>query len=201
MTSIDTGARGRIYAFLSRLWVRELDEEAIAALGSALGRALLLGFWASEEPACLRPETTRQATFDADFVHLTVVNLVPYESFYRREDGLVESGAVNPAATFLRRYGFEVDLAAARALAPDHLGIELEALSVLCEKEREAEARGEGDTAADVRRVERELLTEHVLAWAPLYLMAARRAARTTLYREAADATLHFLHADLGALA
>lgn len=36
--------------------------------------------------------------------------------------------------------------------------------------------------------------------WAPVYLFAARRNAQTTLYRDAADATLQFLHADFGAL-
>jgi len=48
--------------------------------------------------------------------------------------------------------------------------------------------------------VERDFLEQHLLTWAPVYLFAARRNARTTLYRDAADATLQFLHADFGAL-
>ena len=200
MSTLDAAARGRLYAFFSRLWVRELAAAFTDIVAGPFGRELLPDFWASDEPKRLALEADRQATFDADFVHLTVVNLVPYESFFRREDGMVESGAVNPVATFLRKYGFEIDLASARSLAPDHLGIELEVLSVLCDKEREALEHGNGPYASVVRGVERDFLEQHLLTWAPVYLFAARRNARTTLYRDAADATLQFLHADFGAL-
>lgn len=201
MSQLDAAARGRLYAFFSRLWVRELDDSFVEAVKSALGRELLPDFWASEEPRLLEHPTERQAAFDADYVHLTVVNLVPYESFFRREDGQLEAGAVNPVSVFLRRYGFEVDLAAARSLAPDHLGIELEVLSVLCDREREAQAEGREAYAAVVRGVQRDFLAQHLLAWAPVYLFAARRNARTALYRDGAAATLEFLHSDFGALA
>ena len=200
MSILDPAARGRIYAFFSRLWVREVDEAFVEALKSALGRELLPDFWATEEPALLDRAAERQATFDADFVHLTVVNLVPYESFFRREDGMLESGAANPVSLFLRRYGFEVDLAQARSLAPDHLGIELEVMSVLCDKEREALEAGNAPYATVVRGVERDFLTQHLLTWAPVYLFAARRNGRSALYRDAAEATLQFLHLDHGGL-
>jgi len=198
--ALNAAARGRLYAFFSRLWVRELDAAFVEVLQGPLGRELLPDFWASDERKLLEREADRQAAFDADFVHLTVVNLVPYESFFRREDGMVESGAVNPVATFLRTYGFEVDLASARSLAPDHLGIELEVQSVLCDKEREAVEEGRDRYAGVVRGVERDFLAQHLLTWAPVYLFAARRNARTALYRDAADATLQFLHADFGGL-
>ena len=110
---------------------------------------------------------------------------------------MIESGGANPLATFLTKYGFEADLAAARSLSPDHLGIELELMAVLCGKEADAETP---EVARQVRRVELELLTEHLLSWAPVYLIAAKRNARTTLYGEGADALLHFLHQDHEAL-
>lgn len=188
--------RQRLYAFLSRLWVKELDAEAVAMVQGPLGRELLPDFSASPEVRELEEPERRAATFDADFTHLTVVNLVPYESFFRRDDGLLEAGAVNPVASFLSRYGFEVDLAAARSLAPDHLGIELEVMSVLCAREAEALSNDNGPAGRAVRRVQREFLEQHLLAWAPVYLFAALRNARTKLYREAAEATLHFLCAD-----
>lgn len=193
--------RQRLYAVLSRLWVKELDADAVAVLRGELGRQLLPAFTASPEVQALDDADRRAATFDADFTHLTVVNLVPYESFFRRDDGLLEAGAVNPVATFLQRYGFEVDLAAARSLAPDHLGIELEVMSVLCEREAAAFAADNGPAGRAVRRVQREFLVQHLLTWAPVYLFAAVRNARTALYREAAEATLQFLFTDHEALA
>lgn len=185
--------RQQLFAFFSRLWVKELDGAFAELLAGPLGRALLPDFSASDEVRALAGPDARVALFDADFVHLTVVNLTPYESFFRRDDGMLEAGAVNPVAEFLRRYGFEVDLASARSLAPDHFGIELEVLATLCAKEVDALEHENRPAAEAVRRVQREFLEQHVLTWAPMYLFAAGRTARTLLYREAADATLQFL--------
>lgn len=195
---METTARARIYALFSRLFVLEVDDAFADVLRGEQARALLPGFAASPELDALASPERRVATFDADFAHLTVVNLVPYESFYWREDGLIESGGVNPVARFLGKYGFETDLQAARSLAPDHLGIELEVMALLCSREQTAT---DADEVAQLRRVEREFLREHLLAWAPVYLLAVRRTARTALYRDGADAALHFLHADLEELA
>ena len=191
------GSRQRLYAFFSRLWVKELDGPFLEWLDGPLGRELLPRFHADPAAAKVKDPEQRVATFDADFVHLTVVNLAPYESFFRREDGMVEAGAVNPVASWLTQYGLEVDLAAARSLAPDHLGIELEVMAVLCAKEEEAVEADNGPAVGAVRRVQREFLEQHLLAWAPMYLFAAQRNARTMLYREGADATLQFLFTDL----
>lgn len=193
--------RQRLYAFFSRLWVKELDEAALLVLRGPLGRELLPVFFASSESARLEDPEQRVATFDADFTHLTVVNLAPYESFFLREDGMLEAGAANPVAAWLREYGFEVDLAAARSLAPDHLGIELEVMAELCAREAAALADENGPAAEALRRLERQFLEQHLLAWAPMYLFAAQRTARSTLYREAAEATLQFVCADHEGLA
>lgn len=189
--------RANLYAFFSRLWVRELDAPARALVAGPLGQALLPDFAASEEHAVMEAgdNDTCVATFDSDFVHITVVNVVPYASFYRSEKGLVESGGVNPLAQFYEQCGFEVDLGAARALAPDHIGIVLEVLSRLCHAE--AEAAGQALYAAQIRSLQHTLLAEHVLDWAPMYLHAARRCAHTRLYAEAAEVTLEFLASHL----
>ncbi|MBL8913054.1 MAG: hypothetical protein JNM17_20330, partial [Archangium sp.] len=64
--------RQRLYAFFSRLWVKEPDADFLGVLRGPLGRELL--------------EVEPDAALDEDFAHLTVVNLAPYESFFRRED-------------------------------------------------------------------------------------------------------------------
>lgn len=190
---MDAAARARIYAFLSRLFTLEVDDAFADALRGEQGRALLPGFAASPEYDALSTRERRVAIFNTDFAHLTMVNLVPYESFYLREDGMIESGGANPLAVFMLQYGFEADLTAARSLSPDHLGIELELMNVLCTREAEAETP---EYAQQIRLAEKELLQEHLLAWAPIYLLAVRRTAKSELYRDGADAALHFLHAD-----
>lgn len=202
----DLGAaeRAGLYGFFSRLFVREIDDRFAAVLAGELGRSLLPEFAASEEAVAVRDAGAREALLHPDFVSLTVVNLTPYESFFRREDAMLETGGQNPAARFMAEYGFEVDLEAGRVIGPDHLGVELEFMSQLCAREHaaEAEARDDGGAyAAQIRGVGRAFLSRHLLAWAPVYLLAAGRNAKTVLYREGAEAALDFLLFDHEALA
>lgn len=189
--------RADLYAFLSRVWVRELDAPARALVAGPLGAALLPRFSASPEQAVMASGDADRAvaTFDTDYVHVTVVNVCPYASFYRSEKGVVESGTVNDLSKFYQQCGFEADLAAARAVAPDHLGIVLEVLARLCAAE--AEAEGQALYAAQIRSLQQQMLTEHVMDWAPVYLDAVRRCAHTTLYAESAEVTLDFLASHL----
>ena len=69
-------------------------------------------------------------------------------------------------------------------------------MAVLCAKEAEALEAGNTPAAGAAQKVQREFLDEHLLTWAPLYLFAARRNARTLLYREGAEATLQYLFTD-----
>ncbi len=193
---MDPASRARLYGFFSRLFIREVDPRFAEILAGPLGRELLPSFSESPEFSALSAGAEARTLFDSDFAHLTIVNLVPYESFFRRDDGMIESGAENPVAIFYRSYGFEADLEAGRALSPDHLGIELEFMSALCEREALARAEGQEAYAATIRGIQGEFLGSHLLRWAPVYLLAARRNARTMLYRDGADALLHFLLSD-----
>ncbi|MFO0594060.1 MAG: molecular chaperone TorD family protein [Myxococcaceae bacterium] len=188
MTALE---RQRLYAFFSRLWVKEADPAFLEVLAGPLGVEVLGASTAAQ---------ARSEALDEDFAHLTIVDLVPYETFFQRDDAQIEAGGANPVATFLQKYGFEVDLGSARSLAPDHLGIELEVMSVLCRHEHEAREAGNEPLASAARRTQREFLVQHLLAWAPTYLFAARRNARTATYRDGAEATLQFICGDLEGL-
>lgn len=190
---LEPSARAGLYGFFSRLFVREVDDAFWSVLTGDIGHALLPSF--SESPEARLPAAER-SVFDADFTHITVVNVVPYESFYRREDGMIESGSQSAVAVFYRKYGFEADLAAGRALSPDHIGIELELLSALCEQEASALAADRPAYASQIRGVQRAFLGEHLLSWAPVYLMAVQRNARTALYRDGAEAALELMMTD-----
>ncbi len=187
--------RANLYAVLSRVWVQELDAATAARLSGPLGEALLPTFWTSEERLCMASGNVdqRQALFDADFVHITVVNLVPYGSFFRSPAGVVEAGSANPIVSFFNMCGFDVDLAAARSLSPDHIGILLELLAHLCEAEAEAMERPDEAYAKEIRGLQSRLLREHMLDWIPLYLFAVQRCAHTLFYREVAEVTMDFV--------
>lgn len=188
-------ARADLYGFFSRLFVRELDADFAAALQGAT--ELLPTFSASDERAAVLTAEAREAVFAADFAHLTVVNLAPYESFYLREDGMIEAGLTNPLVRFYRAHGYEADLERARALSADHLGVELEFLAVLAR----AEGGAEGGYRDSLREVQRRFVDEHLGRWAPVYLLAVQRSARTVLYREGAEALLEWILTDRGGAA
>lgn len=193
---MQASARAGLYGFFSRLLTRELNDEAVELLHSPLGAELLPEYHASSELEISLDREQRCATFDVDFVHLTVVNVVPYASFYLRADAMVEGASSNPVAEFMRAYGFEVDLERARALAPDHIGVVLEFMATLCEAEAEAQARPDEAYAAKIHAIQRQFLQQHVVNWAPVYLFAVERCAHTTLYREVARVCMDFIGAD-----
>jgi TorA maturation chaperone TorD len=187
--------RAGLYGFFSRLFVQEVDRDFAAVLTGELGRSLLPEFADSEEPAMLADDEAREAVFAADFADLTMVSAIPYASFYLRDDGMLETGPMNPAAEVYRAHGVEADLAAGRVVGPDHLGVELEFLAFLRAREAEAEAAPRGYAAA-LHAAGRDFLEHQVLPWAPIYLLAVQRGARTLLYREGAEALLDLLLAD-----
>lgn len=193
---IDSRARAHLYAFFSRLFIRELDEPLVAWLRGELGRELLPRFSASDEATAVASSEVREALFAPDFIHLTVIDVVPYESFYRRDDAMIESGLANPVVRFYRQYGFEADLEAARALSPDHLGIELELMAALVDKELEARQRDDDEQVRRLLGIQHAFMRDHLLAWAPVYLLAVQRNARTLLYGEASEALLELLLRD-----
>ncbi|MEQ1568351.1 MAG: molecular chaperone TorD family protein [Myxococcota bacterium] len=192
---IDASGRAALYGWFSRLFVREIDDPFAEVLQGGLTAELVPTFYRSDERAAVR-DPAQRGRFDADFTKITVVSLVPYGSFYLRDDARIEAGLGNPLVAFYRRYGFEVDLGAARALSPDHLGISLEFLSVLAATEAAAAADGRDDYAADARRVSRAFLWDHLGAWAPVYLLAVQRSAETELYRDGAAAALAWILTD-----
>jgi len=193
-------ARARLYGFFSRIFTKELDTEALELLCSPLGQELLPQTHACGELVASGDASWIQATYNPDYVHLTVVNVVPYASFYLRDDAMVEGGSSNPVADFMKSFGFEVDLGAARSLAPDHIGIELEFMATLCLAQVEAEGRPDLAYAAKIEQVQRQFLGEYLLNWAPIYLFAVERCAHTTLYKEAAQVGLDYIASDYEAL-
>ncbi|MEF3192381.1 MAG: molecular chaperone TorD family protein [Campylobacterales bacterium] len=193
----ETLARQNLYAFFSRLFIHEIDDAFADFLNKEMARELLPKFAASaEELEVLSDKEKREAHFHSDYAHLTMVNLVPYESFYRRDDAMIESGFANPVVQFYQKYGFEVDLEAARALSPDHLGIELEFMAALIGKEYEARQEGQLEYADHIQKIELLFLDEHLMRWAIHYLLAVADNAKTVLYAEGAKALLEFLLTD-----
>ncbi len=192
-----TKARLNIYALLSRILLQELDDEMLQTMkddGAILDFFPTLKNWKQLNE--VDNKILLQEYFNPDFVNLSILHLIPYETFYTRDDQMIETGGANPVTDIYSAYDFMVDYEAARAVSSDHIGIELEFMHHLANAELSALQDGNADAVKELRETQIEFLNKHLLQWAPMYLINMKYEARTPLYFDAADMALEFLLSD-----
>lgn len=193
----NTQARANIYALISRILLQELDKEMLEIIKkdeNILDFFPTLKEW---EPFwSVEDKTLLEEYFNPDFVNISLLHLIPYETFYTREDQKIETGGANPVTDTYSAYNFMVDFEAARSISADHIGVELEFMHHLVEAELKALEDGSDEAVFELRKVQKEFLNKHLLKWAPMYLINAKYESRTPLYYDAADMALEFLLSD-----
>ena len=192
-----TQSRVNIYALLSRVLLQELDIDTLKMIKE--DKNILEFFPTLKEWKQLNEvddDKLLQEYFNPDFVNLSLLHLIPYETFYTREDQMVETGGANPVTDMYSAYDFMVDFEVARVISSDHIGVELEFMHHLCSAQMKAEEENDIDAAKELKEVEREFLNKHLLQWAPMYLINMKFEARTPLYYDAADMALEFILSD-----
>lgn len=192
-----TQARVNIYALMSRILLQELDLET---LKNIKGDENILDFFPTlkewEQLKEIDDSKLLDEYFNPDFVNLSVLHLIPYETFYTREDQMVETGGANPVTDIYSAYDFMVDYEAARAVSADHIGIEFEFMHHLANAELKAQESGDNEAVKELQAVQKEFLNKHLLQWAPMYLINMKYEARTPLYYDGADMALEFILSD-----
>jgi TorA maturation chaperone TorD len=133
---------------------------------------------------------------NVDFTDISLLHLIPYETFYTREDGMIESGGDNKALQFYDRFEFVVEKDKARVLSPDHIAVELEFVHKLIESEKKALEEDALTIADEFRDMQIEFLEKHLLTWAPLYFINVKNEAQTPLYHDSAMMAMDFLLSD-----
>ena len=192
-----TQARVNIYALLSRVLLQELDLELLKTIKN--DENILEFFPTFKEWSALKELDDKKLIdeiINPDFVNLSVLHLIPYETFYTRDDQMVETGGANPVTDMYSAYDFMVDFEVARAVSSDHIGIELEFMHHLASAELKALEADDKKAVDELKEVQREFLNKHLLKWAPMYLINLKYEARTPLYYDAADLALEFILSD-----
>ncbi|MCD6173686.1 MAG: molecular chaperone TorD family protein [Sulfurimonas sp.] len=192
-----TQARVNIYALLSRILLQELDTKILQTIKD--DEDILDFFPTLKEWKQLREvdnDTLLAEYFNPDFVNLSVLHLIPYETFYTRDDQMVETGGANPVTDIYSAYDFMVDYEVARTVSSDHIGIELEFMHHLANAEFQALQKKDEKAVAELRTAQKEFLNKHLLQWAPMYLINMKYEARTPLYFDGADMALEFILSD-----
>jgi putative dimethyl sulfoxide reductase chaperone len=116
----------------------------------------------------------------------------PYESMHRRD-------SEDQDATAVEAFYAKAGLAAFEPAAPpDHLGVELRFMALLCHEEAGRRCNGDVSGAKRARITQAAFLNCHLLTWAPEYLALIKAEAHVPFYSELSRAALSFLHeADL----
>ena len=193
----DIQNRIALYALISRLMLIEVDEDFLNKIES--DEEILSLFpnyrdWSKKKE--LGMKDLIEQYYNVDFTNLFLMHLVPYESFYVRDDQMIESGGENPVVELYNELDFRVELAEARVVSADHIGIELEFMYMLCTAMQKALEADDKTGVCELLEVQRAFLKEHLLEWAPLFLINAKRESRTPLYHDGAELALEFLLSD-----
>ncbi len=190
-------ARSNLYALLSRVLLQELDSETLQTFKSDETVLEFLPHWKEWEKRLSVPNPQLLEEYlNPDFVNLSILHLVPYETFYTREDQMIETGGANPVTDMYSAYDFIVDYEKARVVSADHIGIELEFMHHLCEAQRKAQEENDAEAVAELMAIQHRFLNNHLLKWAPMYLINMKYEARTPLYYDAAEMALEFILSD-----
>lgn len=190
-------ARANIYGLLSRILLQELDPETFKMIKNDKN---ILDFFPTLKE--WKPLTNMEEKklldeiINPDFVNLSILHLIPYETFYTREDQMIETGGANPVTDIYSAYDFMVDYEAARTVSSDHIGIEFEFMHHLVNAEIAAFEEGDENAVTELQQVEHEFLNKHLLQWAPMYLINMKYEARTPLYYDGAEMALEFILSD-----
>lgn len=193
----NTKARANIYALTSRVLLQELDENMLNLIKNdenVLDFFPTLKEW--EPFKEVKNSKLLEEYLNPDFVNLSLLHLIPYETFYAREDQKIETGGANPVTDMYSAYNFMVDYEVSRTISADHIGIELEFMHHLAEAELKAIENNDKEAVNDLREIQKEFLNKHLLKWAPMYLINVKYEARTPLYYDIADMALEFILSD-----
>ena len=190
-------ARINIYALISRLTMSEVDEGLLKSIEEDEN---MLSFFPTYKNWKKRKEYDRKELIEqylnVDFTNLFLLHLVPYESFYMREDQMMETGGDNPVQALFNEFEFRVELDKARVMGADHIGIELEFMYKLTDAQMKALEDENYEVAAQIAKIEYDFLKEHLLEWSTMYLLNVKSEAGTAFYFDLADLTLEFILSD-----
>jgi TorA maturation chaperone TorD len=186
-----------MYATLSRLLLQEVDGDIVDFLKNSSNLGELFPNLSEWKPwnELGKSELINQH-LNVDFTNISLLHLVPYETFYTREDMMVETGGANPVTDFYHEYGFKVEFDTARVVSADHIGVELEFMYKLISGQQEAIIKGDDESVKKLVDIQNRFLHSHILNWVALYLINVKYEARTPLYHDLAETALSFLLED-----
>jgi TorA maturation chaperone TorD len=190
-------ARSTVYGFFSQAFLRGPNQQFLTALISEAGVANLEDVFAD---AAYRQELAR-VRLDAREGRLTLEGAIldfealfrvpgscylsPYESVYRSQTAGGRGCLCGPEATAVEQFYLREGLTPTAGFTelPDHVGVEMEFMAVLCRKAAEAMKTGDRASLEKYQHQQYCFFTEHLGAWVRLLAQRLASQAQTSLYR------------------
>ena len=186
-----------LYALISRLMITEVDEKFLETIEND---EQLINLFPNYKNWSKRKEhTTKELIeeyYNVDYTNLFLMHLVPYESFYVRDDQMIDSGGGNPVIELYDALDFKVELEKARVVSGDHIGVELEFMYMLCKAQLKALEADDKAGICELFQIQKGFMKDHILEWATMFLINAKRESRTPLYHDGTELTLEYLLSD-----
>ena len=186
-----------LYALISRIMLIEVDKEFLETIESDENIMELFPNyrdWSKRKEFDI--DTIIKEYLNVDFASMFLMNMVPYESFYVRDDQMIESGGDNPVIELYNSLDFRVDIAKARIVSADHIGVELEFMYMLSVALKKACETNDKEGVLELLNVQKGFMREHILEWVPMFLINMKRESRTPLYHDASVLAMEFLLSD-----
>jgi len=193
----DLENRVALYALISRLMITEVDEDFLNTIENDENLISLFPNyrnWSKRKDFSTK-ELIEQY-YNVDYTNLFLMHLVPYESFYVRDDQMIDSGKGNPVIELYDALDFRVELDKARVVSGDHIGVELEFMYMLCNAQLKALEANDKEGICELFQIQKGFLRDHLLEWGSMFLINAKRESRTPLYHDGTELTLEFLLSD-----
>jgi TorA maturation chaperone TorD len=197
ITKEEIDNRIALYALISRLMISEVDTDFIKSIEK---NSAILDLFPNYKDWDKRKEFSnkilKERYLDVDFTNLFLLHLVPYETFYTRDDQMIESGGENPLMNLYDALNFKVELNEARVISPDHIGVEFEFMYMLCDALKKAFDANDREGVIELLQLQQGFLKDHLLNWAPMFLINMKNESRTALYHDGAELALEFMLSD-----
>jgi len=198
-------AEGRkaLYGILSSIYLNEISPPLLYELQSAPVRSALSDF--SFQTDALKSKGNNEdfineleVEFTGLFIGPGMVQVSPYESVYFEKQ--IYGTAAFEAALFYERYGLSMEKSPSLKvfkLLPDHIGVEMQFMKLLVEKEIMGRKEENQDKASRALEIQKIFLTKHLGRWAKLFCEKVMLFASNPFYCEFAKLTEKFIQDEM----
>lgn len=197
--------RSSTYAFLSRMYREEISSSSLSELVSELassteqedvsneGQKLLRQFAERAQNSDLgKVRTELAAEYAGLFLSAGRHPVFPYESVYTSEERLLMQEARDEVLSEYRKEG--LDRITDFNEPEDHIAIELEFMSYLCQRTIEAMEKGDKEGSLAYLKKQGDFLGKHLMVWVPDFCEDLEKATRSDFYKGIAGITKDYLN-------